>query len=85
MSKVLREVGVKWRPGRGKYHRPNGEGYTDELSCAGLYDPCGYGAEASADPDRCREQDAVPALRDAIEATMLRLGTLRAMLALAQS
>jgi len=77
--KVIRRVVPGHREGRGLYWRPNGQGYTNSLAQAGLYDP----EPLTVMWRTVDEIDAASACRTEIDRLQAELDGMRAMLAIA--
>lgn len=75
--KVFRRVKPEHRSGRGLYWRANGQGYTNDIAWAGLYEASTY-TDGNAD-----EIAAMPLLLAEESKQMERLSAVRALITLA--
>lgn len=75
--KVLREVLPDQRGGRGRWWRPNGNGYTDDLAEAGVFDSVAAGAGMS---ETWRQVDAEATIRGELAAVEERANRLALLL-----
>ena len=78
-ARVFREVLPEWRSGRGVWWRTKGQGYTDKLENAGLYNP-------DTEPEwedyrKYIEFPAIEAIEQAIQETVDRLNKLGELMA----
>jgi len=73
------EVVPDWRPGRGRWWRPDGCGYTDRLERAGLYAEDHADVPIVRDSEKYRLVEAAEYLGEKLQAINAKLAEIQAM------